>query len=515
MEHFTTLGQVLGFAGLNYDIIEEKLPPEGDSIYLWDGNNILIKNGRIEKIKGTDYLNDVSTQLGIASYRTVLGLPIYEKWDATKYLMAVTPRRLYYLLSDTTWTNLGTIADGDNDSVLSYANADDKFIFVLSDSGTIYYWDGTTFGAFSLTAQGVGTLKARHLVEYKTQLLLFRTIEDGTENYLRMWASNAGVLGTFSTADKLDLDAEGKIIGAKQLEESIIVYLNSSIQRVYWVSDTIGYGHIPIAGVPLYAPRTLCGDEDQHFYLSKKGLMRYVKGGRPQSISDQKFNKLILDELDPVNYPKATASFYSHLNHLYFTYPKSGSTYNDVQIIYDVSVGELVSYKDLAEDNLSGFGAYEKDLSGLSPDERQEYGMSFIPIFGNKDGYVKEQEVNVYQDTDTNYETNIVHPPTFWKDRSRNKRLMQIDLIIEKLTDEDITFVVEVANEANQNYSFEYTITGNGNTGTRRYKITSDNNGTEVDCFGKEFTVKIKDSNNPYGWKYKGSIFRGYYSTFK
>jgi len=141
--------------------------------------------------------------------------------------------------------------------------------------------------------------------------------------------------------------------------------------------------------------------------------------------------------------------------------------------------------------------------------------MSFVPLFGTKDGYIKEQEITTYQDGTSNYESNIVHPPTFWKDKSRNKRLLQIDLLIEKLTDEDITFVVDVANESNENFTFNYTITGNGNEGTRRYEITSDSNGNEVDCFGKVFTIKIRDSSNPYGWKFKGAIFRGYYSTFK
>jgi len=513
---YQTLGQILGFAGINTDMIEERLPPQDESYFVTDVNNAVIKNGKIKKLKGTDYLNDISTQLGIADYRTILGIPIYRQFDADKYLMAVTPQRLYYLLNDTTWTNLGTIANGGNDSVLSYANLDDKFVFVLSDSTIVYYWDGATFAALSLTAEDVTALKCRFLLETKTHLVLLRTIEDATEHHQRLWLSNPGVIATFSAKNKLDLDVEGVIEGGKQLGDEIIVYFGGSIHRVFYIDSVTGYGSAPLIDkLGLYAPKTLTGSEDAHFFLSQKGAMRLVYGDIPRSVSDKKFNRLILDEIDPVYYYRAAAQFYPHLNHLYLTYPKSGSTYNDTQLIYDASVGELVSKKTLITENYSAYGAFEKDLSGLTPDERKEYGLSFIPIMGSRDGRVKEQKVNSYQDGANNYETNIIFPPTFLKSRSRNKRCLQIDLLMEKLTNQNITFVVELANEMNENFEYPYTITGNGSSGIRRYELRSDDNGNGVDVFGKDFRMKIKDSNNPYGWNFRGAILRGYYAGTK
>jgi len=87
---------------------------------------------------------------------------------------------------------------------------------------------------------------------------------------------------------------------------------------------------------------------------------------------------------------------------------------------------------------------------------------------------------------------------------------MQVDLMIEKLTDAPITFILSLANEANANWTFQYTISGTGNQGVRRYEFNYDDSGLGVDCLGKEFKVQIKDSNNPYGWKFHGAIFRGY-----
>ena len=315
--------------------------------------------------------------------------------------------------------------------------------------------------------------------------------------------------------DKLDLEVEGVINGGKKLGDSVIVYFPKSIYTVTWQE---GYGwthsHL-VGGFGLYAPKTLCGTSSEHFFLSQKGLMQLVKGDIPRSLSDAKFNKLILDEIDPVYYYRATARYYSHLEHLFLSYPKSGSTYNDTQIIYDVTARELISKKTLLGENYSAYGSYEKDLSGLSPDERQAYGLSFVPLIGSKDGYVKEQKIISYQDGTSNYASKTTHPPTFWKDKVRNKRILAIDLMIEKYTDEDITFVINLANEANEDYQYSYSITGTGNTGIRRYTIRTDDDGTRIDCRGKEFVPQIRDLNNSYGWELHAMIFRGDYLTDK
>lgn len=522
MEEYQTLGQVIGFLGCNTDAIEELLPVPDEPYFIWNCDNVLIKNGKIGKLKGTDYLNDVSTQLGIADYRTVLGIPIYRQYNQEKFLMAVTPRKLYYLLNDVTWTSLGTIAGGGeegNDSVFTYANIDDKFVFIVSDSSIVYYWDGEAGTLAVLDPVGeevTAKLKARFLLEFKTHLILLRTIEDTEEQYQTFWASDPGNYDSFSQANRLLLDTEGVIKGGKRLEDVIMVYMDKAIHYVTW-DETYGYTEHPfVDGIGLYAPKTLCGSKDVHFFLSQEGLMKMVRGDIPRSVSDGKFNKLILDEIDPVYYHRACAYFYPHLKHLFLSYPKSGSNYNDVQIIYDVFANELVSKKDLVAENYSAYDVFEKDLSGLSPDERKQYGLSFIPIIGNKDGYIKEQKINSYQDGTSNYESNIVLPPTFWKAPERNKRCLQVDLLVEKLTDEDISFGIDFSNEMNENFgTYNFAITGNGGKGTRRYELRSDKNDKSLDVFGKAHTVRIKDISNPYGWKLHGIFFRGYYSTVK
>jgi hypothetical protein len=510
------LGTLIGWAGINTDFLSIKLPPEDESVYLTDADNVIIKNGRIKKLRGTDYLNSVSTQLGEATKRNVLGIPIYRKYDGTKALMAVTPSKLYQLVSDETWTERSdTDIGGTDDSILSYANADEKFYFVLDESGIIYEWDGATFQAVTFTTDPAITLKAKFLLEYKTFLILLNTNEDATAYYQRFWASNAGTITTFSVGDKLDLEVEGVINGGKKLENSIIVYFDNGIYRVEW-QEAYGWTHEAVVdGLGLYCPKTLTGTKDVHYFISQEGLMEYRKGDIPRSISDTKFDKIILEGIDPTYYYGATAQYFPHLHQLFLSYPKSGSTYNDTQVIYDTSARELVSKKALLGENYSIYGAFEKNLSGLSADERKNYGFSFVPLIGSKDGYIKEQKIISYQDGASNYVSKTTHPPTFWKDKVRNKRIQAIDLLIEKYTDEDITFVINLANEANENYEYSYSITGDGNTGIRRYTIRTDDNGARIDCRGKEFVPQIKDSNNPYGWELHAMIFRGYYSTDK
>jgi hypothetical protein len=503
VSEFQTLGEILGFAGLNTEIGRTLLPEEGSPIWLEDGNNIIIRNGLVEKIRGTDYLNNITTQQGIADYRAILGLPIYEKYSTDdKFLMAVTPKRLYVLINNDEWDEIGTIAYGGNDSILTHANADDKFIFTLSDSGILYYWDGT-FDELALTAQDVTVLKARFIEDWDTFLVLARTIEDGTENYQRLWISDPGNITNFRSINKIDIAVEGKIVSIKSMQDTIVVYFPRGIYRVYY-NDTMGYlPQLVTDRQGLLCPGTLCGNKDVHYFISQEGLMQMVRDGVPTSISDGKFNNLIMDEMDPIYYYRATAFLFPHLNQLFLCYPKSGSSFNNVQIIYDVSRNELISKKELVAENYSCYGEFEKDLSTLSPDERKAYGLSFIPIFGNKDGYIKEQKIVAYTDGVSNYESNILFPPTFWKDKTRNKRVLAADLLIEKMTDETITFGLDLANELNQNFSFNYTIDGTGNAGIRRYPVT-------LDCFGKEFLVKIKDITNPYGFKIHGCVFFGW-----
>jgi hypothetical protein len=509
MDHFRPLAELIGFKGINADFIEEMLPNADNPIYLTDGDSVLIKGGKIEKLPGVDYLNGISAPFGAVGSRDIIGLPIFENYANQKRLLAVTPTRAAYLSSDSVFTDLGLVLAGNRDSVLSFANIDNLCAFVLSDDGTIYAWDGGSASQLVNPA----TLRARYLMGFQTYLVLARPIVTvggvETERYNEIWPSYPGDVDHFDEEDRLMITAAGAINGCRQLADTMVIYFPKSIHQVYWISETEGFGNKPIVDSDgLMSPKTLTGDQGSHFYLGKEGVMRLRVGSTPEPLSWSKFNKFIVDGIDPLYYHRAVSRYFPDAGLLYFAFPPAGSSENGTLLIYSVMDGELVGKKALTGRPYSSLGVFEKDLADLTPDERRSYGVGGIPIIGTTDGHVLEQKYSAYTELASTYESSMTLPPMFFGDRHRNKRLMQCDLLVEKQTDVDITFNLEISNEANVTTVTPYVITGTGNQGIRRYVVYLDN-------VGKEFRTVLKDSANAYGFKLHGLIFRGYFATHK
>jgi hypothetical protein len=509
MEHYQPLAELIGFKGINADFIEEMLPNADSPLYLTDGDNVLIKGGKICKLPGVDYLNNISSPRGSIGFREVLGLPIFENYERAKKLLTVTPHGAAYLSNDNTFTDLGLTLAGTRDSVLSFANIDNQCVFVLSDDGTVYSWDGGSAAQLLNPA----TLKARFLLGVKTYLFLVRPITAyggvETEHYNEVWPSYPGDIDVFQDEDRLMATATGAINGCRSLEETVILYFPQSIHKVYWVSETEGWGCLPITDSDgLLAPKTLAGDQSSHYYLGKAGVMKHVLGSAPAPLSWMKFNKFIIDGIDPLYYHRAIARYYPDQGLLYFAFPPAGSSENGTLLIYSLMENELVGKKALTAMSYSSLGIFEKDLAGLTPDERRTYGVGGIPIIGTTGGHVLEQKYSAYTEISSPYESSITLPFMFFGDRKRNKRIMQCVLLVEKLTNEDITFSVEISNEANVTTVTPYTVTGTGNQGIRSYEVP-------VDVFGKVFKPVLRDSLNSYGFKLHGILFNGYFATDK
>ena len=508
MDHYLPLAEMIGFKGINADFIPELLPQPDNPLYLTDGDNVVVRNGKIEKMKGAGYLNDISAPRGGGSARRIQALHTYENYAGDKYLMAFTPEQVEYLPSDTGWSDIVALA-GTDDSIVSVANIANKVIFTMNNDPTVRYWDGVSAGNFLDDA----AIRARFLMKHKTWLFLVRPLQGAggawTERYQEIWPSYPGVPATFDAADRLMIDCDGAINGCRELEDSPIIYFPKSIHRVYLINDTDGFASQPITdAVGLMGERTLTGASGVHYFLSKKGMMGMTLGNQPVPLSWSKFNKLIIDEIDPLYYSKAIARFYEDSAHLYVAFPPAGQGDNGTLLIYDTMENELVGKRALTQLHYSAFGVFEKDLKNMTPDARRLYGVGGIPIIGTSDGMVLEEKYTEYRQLNDTYTSSMTLPPMFFGDRHKNKRIMQCDLFVEKLTDEDITFNIEISNEANVTTVTPYTVVGTGNAGIRRYEAN-------IDVFGKEFRPVIKDSANPYGFKIHGIIFRGYVATHK
>jgi hypothetical protein len=508
MDLFTPLAEMIGWKGINPDFIEEMLPNPDNAVYLTDGDNILLKNGKVEKLRGRGHLNDITSLRGTGGRNRVLHLHLYQDYAQDKYLLCWTPLTVEYLSSDTGWSDLGALA-GSDDSVVSAVNIDNKVVFTLNDDPTIRSWDGLSL----VNLVDDSLIRARYLMKHKTWLMLVRPLQfvDGAwvERFQEIWTSYPGVPSTFEAEDRLMIDCDGAINGCRELEDQPIIYFPSSIHRVYLINDTDGFASQPITDtIGLMGEHTLTGSSGVHYFLSKKGMMGMTLGNVPAPLSWEKFNKFIIDGIDPLYYNKAVAKFYEDKGLLYIAFPPAGSADNGTLLIYDTAGNELVGKRVLTSLHYSCLGVFEKDLANMTPDSRRAYGIGGIPIIGTAEGHVLEEKYANYQELDSNYVSSMTLPPMFFGDRHKNKRIMQADLFIEKLTDETINFNIQLSNEANVTTVTPYAVTGSGNTGIRRYEVA-------MDVFGKEFRPVITDSGNPYGFKFHGIIFRGYVATQK
>jgi hypothetical protein len=508
MDHYLPLAEVIGFKGINADFLEEMLPNPDNPVYLTDGENILIRNGKIEKMRGLGYLNDIESPRGSALARRILALHLYEDYNKNKYLMAFTPGGVEYLASNTSWGDIGGL-EGSDDSIVSAVNIANKIVFTLNDDPTIRSWDKTSF----INLVDDDLIRSRYLMKHKTWLFLVRPLQfvsgDWIERYQEVWPSYPGAPGTFSEEDRLMIDCDGAINGCRELEDAPIIYFPKSIHRVYLVNDTDGFASQPITdAVGLMGERTLTGAAGVHYFLSKKGMMGMTLGNQPQALSWSKFNKIIIDGIDPLFYNKAIARFFEDSALLYVAFPPAGKADNGTLLIYDTVENELVGKRSLTAFNYSAFGVFEKDLKSMTAPDRRLYGVGGIPIIGTSEGLVLEETYTGYVQVNDTYVSSGTLPPIFFGDRHKNKRLMQCDLFVEKLTDEAITFNIEISNEANVTTVTPYVVSGTGNQGIRRYEVN-------IDVFGKEFRPVIKDSANIYGFKLHGIIFRGYVATLK
>lgn len=513
MDNFVPLAEILGFKGINADFVPELLPSPDSPLYLTEGDNILVRNGRIEKLRGVGYLNDITAPRGVGEQRRILALHIFENYNQYKRLMAFTPGQVEYLSSDTGYSDIGTVS-GSDDSVVSAVNIDNKMVFTLNDDPTIRSWDGMTYGNLVDDA----AIRARYLMKHKIWLMLVRPLQfvDGewVERYAEVWPSYPGDVDSFTEEDRVMIDADGAINGCRPLADSPIVYFPGSIHRVYLINAEDGFASVPITDTDgLMCSRTLTGGRDTHYFMSKRGMMGMRLGSAPVPLSWSKFNKLIIDGIDPLYYDKAVARFYEDSALLYVAFPPAGQGDNGRLLIYDTQENELVGKRNLTSMNYSALGLFEKDLTGLSQDERQFYGVGGIPIIGTSDGYVLEEKYTNYVQLNDTYESSANIPPIFCGDRHKNKRIMQIDLHAEKSVSDSVSVVVEVlssmAGQADTTKEYTFTLDGAASTTALIYR------NFDVDSFGQSFKITIKDVSNPYGFKLHGITLRGYVSTLK
>lgn len=468
---------------------------------LIEGKNVLVKEGYIEKLKGWKYFNDINSPLGEIDYRNILNISVYKKEDGSQKLMAITPRRLYFLSSDG-WQEITSTLYGSNDDIVSFINMDNKFIFVQNSVGIIRYWDGTNFGNLFTPPDDIGR-KAQFITEHKLSLILARTIEDGVEYPQRIWASFPGNPTLFYDDDKLDIAEKGVINNIGISEDYIIVYYEKAIFLVY-DSGERGYLYTIISpSKGLIAPKSLASDGITHYFLSQEGLVK-LAGRAITPLSYLKFNRLLLSKIDPQYYYKAIGFLYPDLNLYFICFPKVGTSYNNYMLIYDVVLNELVGVKDFFE-KPTIFSTFRKELSQMTPDERLQYGVYEIPLYGDEEGLIYEQKDNYFASNGNPFETSMEFKPEYLGDVKKHKRILKVTIIMNKYDNANINFVLILKNEKDEQKEYPFIASGIADEEVEVY----------TDFCGKEIKPILKDINNISGYKIKALILEGNYLTEK
>lgn len=454
-----------------------------------DGENFIIENGCLKKESGYKYVRNISTVLD----NIILSLPIYLKYSGDKAQLAITSSSLYHL----TQTEIGFVWDqktnqlgGQPTDIVSYINMNDLFLFVNSSVGIIKKYDGISV-ANLFSSPNDTNRKARFIVEHNGSLVLVRTIENGTENYQRLWWSYPYVPTEFDPYDKLDIPQQLAIENAMTLEGYIIVYTRKGIFRIPDLTtvDTI------TNEIGIIAPKSLASDGVSHYFLSQEGIMR-LKGGTLMPLSSKRFNKLLLDDMDSENYWKAIGVFIPSLHQYRLIFPKKGTTYNNKMLIYDTLADELIG--------IEFFQTGVTCLSSTHPEILGKTEVGDVFILGTADKTVWEK-ISIYQRINSSYLTRIILKKEIFGDILLHKRILAITLTVSKTSNSDLQLKFILTNE--KNVSKTYTATIKGEAGKEITKTFY------THFIGKEFTIEIQDVSNTQGFSIKDIVISGNYLT--
>lgn len=451
---------------------------------LVNGENFIILNGYLEKEKGYRYFKGIASPLT----GSILAIPVYLRYSGDKIQLAITSTNLYKL--NTGWAQITNALGGNDDDIVSYINMADLFIFVHKSVGIVRKYDGTNYGNLFGSPDDTNR-KARFIVEHEGSLVLVRTIEEGTEYYQRLWWSYPYSPTNFDPYDKLDIPKQVVIENAMSLENYIVVYCQKGIFRIpnLYSTDTI------TDEIGIIAPKSLASDGTAHYFLSQEGLMK-LQGGRLVALSSQRFNKILIDNIDSINYPKAIGVFVPYLHQYRLIFPLKGTNYNNTMIIYDTLKDELIGIENFP------FGITALGVSRPEIAERTDAGDIFL--LGKADRIILEKYTN-YARPESTYTTTFEFKKEIFGNINILKRILAITVNISKKSTTDLKLEFILKNEKGASKSYYMTISGPPEQGIIKTIYTH--------FIGREFSVIIRDVNNSQGFSIKDFIVHGNYLT--
>lgn len=479
------LGTLFGFKGINADInptaSEGPETRTGIVADLTDGNHILVKDGYIHKAPGISYLNGNGAPLGMSTYQRIQDITVHILPNGQKSLMVMTPKRLYSLASNGNFNQVGS-PDFNMDEFVTSAPIIDRLYFAGLGSGRIYYWDGYSLNECDYSA--------RMITSWMNHLFLIRPIINGVEGRRDIQWSYPGNPNLWPEESRLTIATGDRIVRAVPMDDIMVVYFKGAIYRLYLIDESSGFGAVPICdNIGLEAPGAVAQAPGIQFFLSREGVFALRGSSAPSPLSWGRFNKFVVDCIDPLYLSKSVLRYFPRSGYLYMLFPSVGSQYNNTLLVFDVNSGNLVSKRE--------FGSLLQDIVGISCISEIDPGVvgvsgitgnRDIPVFGSENGRLAVEDYSVRTVFGTGVHSWFRLQPTKFYNFQLFKRLLQVELMGS--FNEDTAFNLIVSPLGFIDGIHETLYSGGVLTDTlERYIFYTDQ-------YGKEFTLEVEDNGH-------------------
>jgi len=473
------LTELQRFAGIFPDMTEEYIQDPDMPHYVVDGANVIIDQGGIKKTHGFNRYSGLSSPIG-AGQGGVIELLWREKiGDSHRHLIALTEDKVY-LITSSGYTLLGNRLP--SLAPVTGANIVDTLYFADAGSRKIYKYNDAGLALFS-----DGTKQAKYIMAHKLWLILMNLVVGEEELPSTLWFSNPAVPETFDDVDRLTITSSGEILGGRSLEDNIAIYTDEGVYLLYFISDTFGWGVKRIGNIGLKSPLSLCGSDAVHYYMSEDGFNMLSSGNIPQPISWKRFNKFLIEDVNPVLLGSIRGTYVPEKHLLVVGYADLNHTSINKLLMYDTIQNELVGKKDVYDVNC--MTSYNEQV-----------------FLGTVPGYVLVDGER-FTDLESSFTSYVEFPIIYFGLKTNWKRVLEVDVTVEK-ADGDLGFDVELIDGGSPTREVEVSFTFPSDRGIHTVKGYTDIN-------ANSFKIYLKDVNTSCDYRITSILLRGYEASPK
>lgn len=258
---------------------------------------------------------------------TLRGMYHYVKKNGNAYFVVVSGQGKMMYENAGGWTSIATGLSTNTLTYWDWVSFNDTMI-ACSGKNNPKKWDGTTFADVAGSPP-----KARFVTQHVADYLF---MAGHTSNPSQIRYSDTATHAVWPVGNTLEIGRnEGQIItGLQKFGDATVVFKENSIWTVSGTTPTDFSLHPTPSEVGCIAPNSITLTDSGIFFWSEAGPAIF-NGFRTQLLGHR--IRSVLDTVDWANTQKITAAYYPYKKHLLVSYPRTGQTYNDRFILFDMS----------------------------------------------------------------------------------------------------------------------------------------------------------------------------------